>query len=581
MDRRPSGLLLLAALFTVSALFTAAGCDIPPADLKPPPWPQWVLEHWVWENEGDEASALALVDGYLERDIPVGAVIIDRPWEVEVTSFTPDPARYPDMGRLVRAFHDRGVRVFLWAVSMINENASTFAYAKEQGYLLSDGKTVKWWAGRGALLDYTNPDAVRWWHGLMDRMLDLGIDGWKCDATDPYVLLLGGAYGQAGPVTWAQYRDAYYRDFFEYTRLRLGPERVITARPCDTYIGLALPIAFAPQDVNFAGWVGDQDGSFAGLRAAFANMKASSSLGYVNFGSDIGGFRGPEGREIFVRWAQFGALSPIMENGGGGEHRPWMYEPDASPVYRTYVVLHHELIPYLYSQGARSYENGRPLMRFRPGPDQFMLGDHLFVSPFLREGTQREVTFPPGRWIDWLDEQAVYEGGTTQVLEFPLERFPVFVREGSMVPLDVNDETTGHGGGFSAGHLTVAVYPAGTGGATFDVYEEAGNGIHLVQRWNGAHLVLQASPTGRALLWRVRGAAETVRVTERFGADPVEVASTDELLSGARTWCRGENGLTWVRIADPQQGIRLFLEPASFVTSHANRCLRGPQGLIQ
>lgn len=552
-----------APLLLAAACLLAIGCEIPipPADLEPPPWPRWVLEHWVWENEGDQESALALLDGYLARDIPVGAVIVDRPWEAEVTSFTPDPVRYPDMGQLVRDVHDRGARFFLWAVSMINENASTFAYARERGYLLSDGKTVPWWAGRGALLDYTNPEAVDWWHGLMDSMLDLGIDGWKCDGTDPYVLLLLGAYGQAGPVSWDDYRDAYYRDFFEYTRSRLGPDRVITARPVDSYIGLPVPFVFAPPDVNLAGWVGDQDGSFAGLRAAFFNMKASATRGYINFGSDIGGFRGPEGRELFVRWAQFGALSPIMENGGGGEHRPWMYEPDVSGLYRTYAVLHHELIPYLYSQGASSRERGSALMRFRPGPDQFMLGDHLFVSPFLHEGTTRQVTFPPGRWIDWLDESAVYEGGTTQELAFPLERYPVFVREGGMVPLEVRDDTTGHGGAFSRDHLTVAVYVRDTGSGAFDLYEEGGNGINLLHRRVGPTLVLQASPTERPLLWRVRGAPETARVAERFGTDPVEVGSTAELRSGPRTWCRGEDGLVWVRIADPQGGTRLLLDP--------------------
>ncbi len=558
---RPIGFLTWAFAVTL-VCFLPAGCSIPPAELVPPPWPEWVLEHWVWENEGDQESALALVNGYLERDIPVGAAIIDRPWEVEVTSFEPDPARYPDMGGLVEDFHARGVRVFLWTVSMINENASTFEHAKNNGYLLSDGKTVKWWAGKGGLLDYTNPSAVTWWHGLMDRMLDLGIDGWKCDGTDPYILLLGNAYGMGGAVTWADYRDAYYRDFYEYTRSRMGPDRVITARPCDSYIGLSIPFAFAPQDVNHSGWVGDQDGDFGGLRSALANMEASSRLGYSNFGSDIGGFRGPEGRELFVRWTQLGALCPVMENGGGGEHRPWMYEPDVSSLYRTYAVLHHELIPYLYSQGARSWEQGRSLMRFRPGPDhQYLLGNNIFVAPFVKEGTSREVLLPNGRWIDWLDEERVYEGNVPHRLEFPLERFPVFVREGSIVPLSVSDDTTCHGGDFSADHLTVAVYAGELGGAAFDFYEEGGNGINLLQRRSGSSLVLQASPTERALLWRVRGGPNVNSVRERFGADPVEVASTADLISVPRSWCRDESGLTWVRIADSENGVRLFLDP--------------------
>jgi len=523
-----------------------------------------VLEHWVWENSGDQTSALALVDGYLARDIPVGSVIIDRPWEVQPTSFEPDPARYPDLAGLVEDFHARDVRVFMWAVSMINETASSFAEAMDNGYLLSDGMTVEWWAGKGALLDYTNPEAVTWWHGMMDDILDLGIDGWKCDATDPYVVLLellGGAYGAAGPVTWDAYRDAFYRDFFEYTRSRLGPDRVIMARASDSWIGIPVPIPFAPKDVNFAGWVGDQDGDFGGLRAAIANMQASSLIGYVYFGSDIGGFRDPENREILIRWAQFGALCPIMENGGGGEHRPWMYDAETTDIYRTFTILHHELIPYMYSQGARAWELEKSLMLFQPLSEEYFLGDSFFVAPFVEEGTSRLIAFPPGRWIDWLDEEMVYDGGITQVLEFPLERFPVFVKEGSIVPLSVTDSTTGHGGEFSAGHLTVAVYAAPVGESSFDLYEEGGTGIRFTQQWSGASLVLEAWPTARALLWRVRGGPVVASVREEFGAAPVEVGSPADLTSGPRTWFQDAGGLTWIRIADPGTGLRLTLDP--------------------
>jgi alpha-glucosidase (family GH31 glycosyl hydrolase) len=553
-------MLVAWAVLSASALFSGCTPPLPPADFTPPPWPQWVLRHWVWENEGTQQSALEFVDGFLERNIPTGAVIIDRPWEVEPTAFEPDPQRYPDLGGLVEEFHARGVRVLLWAVSMINENASTFEYAKSRGYLLSGGKTVEWWAGRGALLDYTNPEAVSWWHGLMDSILALGIDGWKCDGTDPYVLLLGGAYGLGGPITWAMYRDAYYRDFFEYTRQRLGPDRVITARPSDSYIGLPLPIPFAPRDVNFCGWVGDQDGTFRGIKAALANMAASAMLGYVNFGSDIGGFRGPEGRELFARWAQLGALSPIMENGGDGEHRPWMYEPDLTPLYRTYAVLHHELIPYLYSQGARSWERGVSLMRFQHGPYEYLLGEGILVAPFVQPGTRREVLFPKGRWIDWLDERTVYQGGTRQVLEFPLERYPVFVKEGSIVPLSVSDSTTGHGGQFSAGHLTVAVYPPPRGTSSFDFYEEGGKGIRFAQYASASSLVLEASPTATPLLWRIRGRPVPACIREDFGPDPSRVPSTADLATAPRTWTEGGDGILWVRVADPHGGVRLRLE---------------------
>jgi len=560
-----AGRFLLAVSLALLCL-ASTGCPPPlPDDLVPPPWPEWVLRHWVWENSGDQASALALVDGYLDRDIPVGAVIIDRPWEVEPTAFEPDPALYPELGQLVDDFHARDVRVFLWAVSMINETASTFAEARDNGYLLSDGRTVEWWAGRGGLLDYTNPAAVSWWHGRMDGILDLGIDGWKCDATDPSVLLLelsGGAYGMGGPVTWDDYRDDYYRDFFEYTRSRLGPDRVITARPSDSWVGLPVPVPFAPRDVNFAGWVGDQDGDWTGMRAALANMRASAGLGYVNFGSDIGGFRDAgQDRDVFLRWAQLGALCPVMENGGGGEHRPWTFDPEVVAIYRRFVRLHHELIPYLYSQGARAWEQEKSLMEFRPASNDYFLGDHFFVSPMVEPGTTREISFPPGRWIDWLDERLVYVGPAAHTVDVPLDRFPVFVRDPSIVPLAVDDDATGHGGTFSRGHLTVAVSPALGGEIVFDLYEENGTGIRFRQSRAGTSVVLESWPTARPLLWRVRGLPALGSVREDLGAQPVAVSSLAELTTAPRTWFQDADGLTWIRIEDPGAGLRLTLEP--------------------
>jgi len=563
---RAPHLVRLASLVCLLAL--AAGTHVRGCvALAPPPWPEWVLRHWVWENVGDQESALALSAGYLARDIPVGAQIIDRPWEVEVTSFDPDVSRYPDMAGLVDTLHQRGIRVFLWAVSVINENAVTFPEALERGYLLSDGALVDWWAGRGAFLDYTNPEAVDWWHGLMDKMLDLGIDGWKCDGTDPFVILTD-RMGAGGEVSLQEYQDAYYRDFFEYTRARLGPDRVITARPVDG-MGLELDLPFAPRDVNFAGWVGDQEGTFAGLRAALLNMEMSSARGYVNFGSDIAGFGGGglRDRDLFVRWAQLGALSPIMENGGNGEHRPWGYDAEVTDIYRRFTKLHHELIPYLYSEGARSYQDGVSLMRFREeGSFQYLLGDAFFVAPFLEPGGRVEAHFPPGRWIEWLDESNRVEGGSVDTVEMPLARYPVYVREGAIVPLDVRDGSTGHGGAFSEGHLTVAVFAPAAPTATlredaFDVYEEGGPGVRLhVSRWRGL-LTLEASPTDRALLWRIHGRPELRRVLAPGADAPVEVASTDALATAPRTWTRDGDGILWVRIADAGAGTRITLRP--------------------
>lgn len=408
------------------------------------PWPDWAFQHWVWEDEGTSESALALVDGYLERDIPVGAVIIDSPWETGYNTFEWDPDLYPDPQGLVDAFHARGVRVFVWIVPAINTDVEDlWQHAADRGWFMQDDAdsgpaVVDWWKGEGSLLDYFNPDAVAWWHELMAPVLGLGIDGWKCDGLDYAALLAPYSPAAGRRVERIEYSYAYYRDFFDHTREVLGDDRIITARPVDNYgagIGGEV-VAFAPVDMNWAGWVGDQDPDFGGLRNALDNMYWSADLGYVAFGSDIGGYRDDgsdlgRDRETFVRWAQLGAFNPVMENGGGGEHRPWMFDDEVLRIYRAFVELHHALLPYLHEEGARAFAEGRSLVTFVDRETYaFHLGPDIYVQPVLEPGTSVSLAVPEGTWR-WLFGDLSITGPDDLTLETPLDAFPAFVREGS------------------------------------------------------------------------------------------------------------------------------------------------------
>jgi alpha-glucosidase (family GH31 glycosyl hydrolase) len=146
-----------------------------------------------------------------------------------------------------------------WATSIINTECAEYEVGKKNGYFLNKGKTIKWWHGRGSFIDFFNPDAKKWWVSLMDRVINMGFDGWKCDGTDPLIALLRPwAYSSHKKryILYHEYAYEYYGTFYNYTKSK-NPDALIMSRPVDGYNNkLFLP--YSPKYVMFSGWVGDQ-----------------------------------------------------------------------------------------------------------------------------------------------------------------------------------------------------------------------------------------------------------------------------------------------------------------------------------
>lgn len=487
-----------------------------------PRTPAWALECWLWEDDTNTSAAVEeLLAGYARHDIPVRTVLIDSPWSTRYNDFQVDEKRYPDPARFFGGLQTNGYRVVLWMTSMVNrrskdtavrDSSDLYQFARTNGFLAGDGHEIRWWKGQGAFLDYTHPEARKWWHGMQQQLFDWGIDGWKLDGTD--TLFSGPGFfpyqrTYAGWMSTRSYMDLYNREEYRHG-LTQNPEFIVLTRAIDDrYFPLSHPEGFAPFDAAPVTWVGDRTHEWSskaaggsdnadavrtsgslldrGFEGALRDILASAAKGYCVVGDDIAGYHGPEPipSHLYIRWAQFAAFTGLFLNGGHGDRRLWERSREELEIVRKYAWLHTELVPYLYTQVVRCHEGGLPLMRPVTGKYHYLLGDDLLVAPIYRDTLTNTVELPAGRWRYLFDDQELIAGPTSITRTFPLDEFPVYVREGAILPLNVRRAYTGFGDTNSAGHLTWAVWPDGkreftlphsdgSGESTLRVEEEEG-----------------------------------------------------------------------------------------------------------
>jgi alpha-D-xyloside xylohydrolase len=240
----------------------------------------------------------------------------------------------------------------------------------------------------------------------------------------------------------------------------------LLTRPIDSPVPWAHPEGFCPLDVATVGWVGDTDHVWddksLGLERAIKSILRSAKIGYNIVGSDVGGFSGKTDipPNLYIRWAQFSAFCGLFLNGGHHERRLWLRTPLELDIIRTYSWLHTELVPYMYNSVVEAHGGGKVLMRpIRQGKYQYMFGDWLLVAPIFRDSNSREVVLPEGRWRYWFDDAEVIEGGKSITREYSIEQYPVFVRDGAIIPLHIARRYTGIGENDWDNFLTLNIYP--------------------------------------------------------------------------------------------------------------------------
>ena len=461
---------------------------------NPPLTPAWALECWLWEDDVNTAEYVdSLLTGYKKHDIPVRTIILDSPWTWRYNDFDMDTLRYPNPDIWFSRLQDDGYRLVLWMTPNINsfskdaaikDSKSWYEGAKKRGYLADNGRIVSWWKGKGGYIDYSNPQAMKWWHGLQDRVFQLGIDGWKLDGSA--TLFFGEFLGipvpyfstHDGLMTIREYMDHYYRDEYQFG-LTKNPEFITLSRSMDRGFH---PEGFSPIDASPVNWVGDQKhtwkssgtkldknspenkdlamNSAEGIEEAIHDILKSAEMGYSVIGSDVAGFSGRTiPKRLYIRWAQFSTFCGLFMNGGHGNRALWERSKEELEIIRKFSWMHTELIPYMYSYVVSAHNGGTRLQRPVEGKYHYMFGDYLLVAPIYEDTYKRDVTLPPGKWRYLFHDQQPVDGNQKLLLEFPLDEFPVFVKEGAIIPMNISRSYNGFGSDSSSGYITYLIYP--------------------------------------------------------------------------------------------------------------------------
>ena len=545
--------------------------------------PRWAFKPWISKDISDTSDSYAFVDGFITRDIPVGTLVLDSPWETSYNTFIPNPTRYPDFDQLVSDLRDRDVRMVLWVTNLTNQSsfdaepggdiydgpASNYTEGLACDFYINNGRNWVWWKGAGGAVDFTNPTARQWWHEQQDPLFDMGIAGWKLDFGDSYVRT-NEVDAFAGTIPHQQYSESYYKDFYDYGIHRMGHDEFVTmVRAWDASYDFAGRFYARPEHAPIV-WVGDNRRDWFGLEDALDHTFRSAAAGYVVVGSDLGGYLNiddmdfsnpiPFDRTNFHRWLAWSALTPFMQLHGRANITPWTLpdDPDVDESvanYRFWAHLHTDLIPFWYSLAQSSYAGDEPGI-IRPlgdeaswaGDYRYTLGEALLVAPILDATGVRDVELPAGTYYDWWDDAAAaISGGTTVTSDHSgdLRTIPLFVKAGALIPVESSSSASGITGGGLGGADIVLAWPDTTA-TQFTVHTDAGSLVYETED-RGPDVRFVAPPRTAPLVVRLRFDGAPASVSNEGVAINTVAADEAQLLASAPAY-RVDGPYVWVSL---------------------------------
>ncbi|HHW47402.1 MAG TPA: alpha-xylosidase, partial [Clostridiaceae bacterium] len=393
--------------------------------------PLWSFGLWMSRNtyrSEDEVRAVAAK--LRENRIPCDVIHIDpgwfeREWHCDFKFST---TRYSDPSSMVKDLREQGFHISLWQLPYLLPGNELFREAVEKGYVIFNGDGDL--PTEDAIIDFSNPGAVRWYQEKLKKVLEMGIGAIKADFGEAAPINGVYASGKSGFYEHNLYPLRYNKAVSEITREVTG-ESIIWARS-----------AWAGSQRYPLHWGGDAENTDSSMAAT---LRAGLSLGLCGFSfwsHDIGGFVQKSPEELYRRWLPFGMLTSHSRCHGTPPKEPWEYSNGFIDDFRRVVELKYSLLPYIYTQAKLCSEQGFPMMRTLlfeyPDDctawfieDEYLFGTDILVAPLFEEGrAERAVYLPEGLWIDY-QSGAAYTGGKWHRISAGLIPAIILVRDGT------------------------------------------------------------------------------------------------------------------------------------------------------
>ena len=389
---------------------------------------------WIELNYNhNQADILKYAKAIIDNGMPPGVFMIDDTWQEDYGLWDFHPGRFPNPKEMINQLHKMGFKVMLWVCPFVSADQKLLYYAlKDKKAFLMEKKNagdtwensnnpimIPWWNGVSAELDFSNPEAVKWFNAQLDRLVNkYKVDGFKFDAAD--------------------------LQFYPENSLSKENESPNKQSENYTQFGLRFPFNEYRACWKMAGKplvqrLLDKNHSWSDLQLLIPQIIVQGLSGYTFCcpdmigGGMLGSFENSTtiNQDLIVRSAQCQALMPMMQFSVA----PWrILDKTHLEAVKNAVKIRMKHTSLILKLANESGKTGEPIVKnmefvfpnqgYASIIDQFMLGDKIMVAPMLESKTTRNVILPKGKWL--ADDGKMYQGGKTYGIIVPLNRLPYF-----------------------------------------------------------------------------------------------------------------------------------------------------------